>query len=78
MHEPSRAHERDMGRESRALFHVVGHQHGRATRRTMLRQQPAQRLGGHAIESGERLVEQQHRWVVQQRTCDRNALHQPA
>src|SRR5881296_1836589 len=58
VHEPARTHERDVGRESRALLDVVRDEHCRATRRGVLRQQPAQRFRGDAIEPGERLIEQ--------------------
>src|SRR6266496_183331 len=34
MHEAAGAHECDLGRESRSFFHVVGHQHRRAARRS--------------------------------------------
>src|SRR6266516_854287 len=76
MHEPARAHERDVGREARALLDIVGHQHRRPSGGGMLCQQPAQRFRRDAIEPREGLVEQQHRGIVHERTGDRDTLHQ--
>src|ERR1041385_3107776 len=78
MHEPSTAHEGNVGGELRAFFHVVRDQHRRATGRGVLRQQSTERLRGAAVESGERLVEQQHLRIVHEGPRDRRALHEAA
>src|ERR1041384_3787335 len=78
MHEPSTAHEGNVGGELRAFFHVVRDQHRRASSRGVLRQQSTERLRGAAVESGERLVEQQHLRIVHEGPRDRRALHEAA
>src|SRR5216110_987827 len=77
MDEPAGAHEGDVRRELRSLFDVVCHQNRRTTLFHHVAQKAAQRLGGDAIEAGERLVEQQNGRVVHQRPGDRDALNQP-
>src|SRR5712664_807530 len=78
VHEPARAHERDVRGEPRAFLHVVRHENSRTTGCRVPRQQTAQRFGGDAIEPGKRLVEQQHSGVMDQRTRDRDPLHESA
>src|ERR1051326_6127502 len=68
MHESPAAHEGNVGGELRAFFHVVRDQHRRAT----------ERFRGAAVESGERLVEQQHLRIVHERPRHRRALHEAA
>src|SRR3954470_22378370 len=60
MDEPAGAHEREIGRESRPLFHVVRDEDRGSARRGVLRHQSAQGFGGNTIESCEGLVEQEH------------------
>src|SRR5690349_8527568 len=72
------AHEGDVRRELRSLFDVVCHQHGRTTLFHHVAQKAAQSLRGDAIETRERLVEQQDRRVVYERPGDRDALDQPS
>src|ERR1700694_3346972 len=76
MHEPPRSHEGDVRREFRSLFDVVRDEHRRTALRRLLREQPAECLRGHSVEPRERLVEQQHARVVDERAGDRHALYE--
>src|SRR5712691_7202239 len=77
MHEAAGAHERDVGREPGAFLHVVRHEHGGPSGRSVLPEEAAERFGRDAIEARERLVEQQDRRVVCQRARNGDALHEP-
>src|SRR5437667_5732243 len=77
MDEAAGAHERDVGREPGAFLHVVRHEHGGPAGRGVLPEETAERFGRDAIEARERLVEQQERRVVCQRTRNGDALHEP-
>jgi len=35
-------------------------------------------FGGLGVQPGVRFVQQEHLWIMQERTCDRHALHHPA
>src|SRR5216683_839663 len=78
LHKAAVAHERDVGRELRSLFHVVRDEHRGAAGGRVLRQQPAECLAREPVEPRERLVEEQHARIVHQRPCDRHALHETA
>src|SRR5206468_4586698 len=69
------AHERHVGRKLRPLFHVVRHQHGSASGRRMLPEEPAERFRRDSIQPCERLVEQQHARVVHEGAGDRSEEH---
>src|SRR6266566_772713 len=76
LHKAAVAHERDVGRELRSLFHVVRDEHRGAAGGGVLRQEPTESLARDPVESRERLIEQQHMRVVHQRARDRHALHE--
>src|SRR5260370_6008552 len=78
LHQAAVAHERDVGRELRSLFHVVRHEYRGTAGGGMLRQQPAERLARDPVEPSERFIEEQDSRIVYQRTRDRHALHETA
>src|SRR3989454_753312 len=75
-HEPAALLKRDVGGELDALVHVVRREHHDPPRAGELCEQAAQLGRRCEVESRERLVQQQHPRLVQQRAGDPGALHQ--
>src|SRR5688500_15066633 len=69
---------RHPGREPPHLAQPVGHHHDPQARGETLSQLAAEPLGGGRVERGERLIQQQEARLVEERSCDRGPLGEPA
>src|SRR5882762_6417981 len=78
VYEPTRPHERHVGRELGPLLDVVGDEDGDAACGGLLGEKLTRFLGGGAIEPREGFVEQQHPRIVDQGARDGDALHETA